>query len=89
MDCKGCRTAVNIKKYYWTKLCIIVNNAPKRNCPCQQCLVKTSCTVQCKDFVNLIKSIHKIGVSYNYKGIQADSYGFPTMHPTYQRITEI
>ena len=87
MDCKGCRTSLNIKKYYITKKCIIVNNSPQRNCPCQRCLVKSSCKVQCEDFINLIKSIHAFKtISYNYKNIQAGSYGFPTINPAYERV---
>ena len=86
MNCKGCLTAIRMKTFE-RKICVIANNAPKRNCPCQQCLVKTTCDKQCEDFITLLKSIHKFKkLSYDYKKIVAESYGFSTINPTYKQL---
>ena len=86
MNCKGCMSNIKIRKLT-NKECLIIRCAPKRKCPCQRCLVKCSCSVQCEDFINLLKSIFKFKtIGYDYKCIQANSYGFSTLNPTYRRI---
>ena len=83
MNCKGCLTK-NAMKEFEPKKCLIVSNAPNRNCPCQTCLVKSMCTSQCQEYIDLINSIHQIDISYDYKYIHKRDWGFDS-NPMYKR----
>ncbi len=87
MKCKGCMTSTKLRIYDLNK-CVIKNNSPKKSCPCYKCLVKTSCSVQCQDFKDVIKSIFNIKMGYNYKGVVSDTFPHINSHarPYYHRI---
>ena len=87
MNCKGCAT-VRLLECYEMDKCIIRNNAPKRNCPCETCLIKTTCFVQCDKFFDLIVSIFNMKPSYDYKNIdptELESY-YNSIIPYYRRL---
>ena len=46
-ECKGCHTG--------SKKCIVVHTLYKI-CPCSKCIVKTSCTDYCKEYIYSIRS---------------------------------
>ena len=90
MGCEGCKTKIDFRDYTIIDKCIIKNNAPKRKCPCQPCVIKPMCNVQCKQFNDLVVSIFKIETSYDYKGLlkEPKSYnGNPVARPYYNRRT--
>ena len=86
MNCKGCRTKIYTKKFKKITTCIIQANAPKRKCPCQVCIIKPMCSEQCKPFYDLIESIFKISISYNYKSEALSPFPFAQNRPYYNRI---
>lgn len=69
MSCKGCRTNIDTSQFIRLNKCIIRTNAPKRKCSCEVCIIKPICCNQCKDFYNLLVSIFKITLSYDYKSV--------------------
>jgi len=69
MDCKGCKTKRDTKPFRTTNKCIIQTNAPKRHCPCGNCIVKPMCKNECELFHNLIVSIFRMSISYDYKSV--------------------
>jgi hypothetical protein len=85
MNCKGCKTKINTIKFKNITTCIIETNAPKRKCPCELCVVKPMCSIQCKPFYDLVVSIFKMSISYDYKGVCKGSPNFRTLIPYYNR----
>ncbi len=81
MNCKGCATARDLAKYEETKQCVIINNSPERNCPCQECLVKAICVLHCEKFKKLFFMIFGIEPSYDYKCINHEQ---PMFKPYYK-----
>ncbi len=70
MSCKGCRTYRTVNSGYVMDKCIIKNNAPKKSCPCELCIVKTTCNRTCNDFDRAARSIFKMKLWYDYKNIE-------------------
>lgn len=69
MSCEGCKTKIDTKQFRGISKCVIKTNAPKRNCPCESCVVKPMCSRQCKPFYDLVASIFKMSLSYDYKAV--------------------
>ena len=75
--CKGCKTSrLLFENGIKLSKCIVKNNAPKRKCPCEDCLIKVTCYIQCDNFSQCVKSIFNIHISYNYKYIIQPRYSF-------------
>jgi hypothetical protein len=81
MSCKGCKTKIDASQFIRVNKCIIRTNTPNKNCPCEVCVIKPMCSDQCEDFYNLLVSIFKISLSYDYKSVSPDK---PTAHLIYQ-----
>jgi len=83
-DCKGCLTNILVRNYKEINKCIIKNNAPKRTCPCQKCLVKTNCNKQCEEFKETTTSIWGYKLSNDYKAVYnaTVSYGLKPYYHT-------
>jgi hypothetical protein len=82
MNCKGCRTLSLIYEYnIERKKCILKTVAPTEECPCWNCLIKTTCFKQCDDFIELLEFVFEMKLSYDYKCVlKPDStyyYGVP------------
>ena len=86
MNCKGCRAETYTSQFKKISTCIIQANAPKRKCPCEFCIVKPMCSEQCKPFYDLVASIFKISLSYDYKSISKFPGNFTTEIPFYNRF---
>ena len=91
MTCKGCRT-LSIMVDHKIKVvgCIIQINAPKKiiKCPCRECIVKTSCFIQCQKFKDLCQSIFELRISYDYKNVKVQD-GYNHSYPErayYERL---
>lgn len=84
MNCKGCRTEGLIEEHSVTKACVVKQNAPKRNCPCEDCIVKTACFNQCDKFQSLVRSIFNLPLSYDYKYVYESQ--FASRHANYKHI---
>jgi hypothetical protein len=68
MNCKGCRTLGLFHEYkIEIKKCILKSIAPKEECPCWNCLIKTTCFKQCNNFKETLELIVEIPTSYDYK----------------------
>jgi len=87
MNCNGCATARDIKRFLDINECVIKHNAPKRACPCEICLVKTTCQTRCESFNNLFKSIFKCPPSYDYKCISSDNLVYNNKYRPFYKST--
>jgi len=94
IPCKGCLTNIIARKHTKTNKCIIKTNAPKRTCPCQKCLVKTTCNDQCEEFKETVTTIFSFKLSYDYKAVvDPPLYGLERqrgyfIRPYYKRIPD-
>jgi hypothetical protein len=94
IKCRGCLTSIIARSHTQTKKCVIKNNAPKKKCPCQKCLVKTTCGNQCEEFEATVKSIFNFKLSYDYKAIiDPPLYGLERqrgvfIRPYYKRLID-
>ena len=78
MKCEGCKTKRDIYKSTGVEnmQCILKTNAPKRCCPCSNCIVKPMCTMQCDRFKSVLQSIFELPLSYNYKSIHPPQHAW-------------
>jgi len=89
--CRGCKTRSTLSHlqhdYYEVKRCLISHNSPKKikDCPCQKCIIAGMCEDQCEDFYNLLVSIYRMELFYNYKKYTIEQYSYGTSRPYPQR----
>ena len=86
MGCEGCKTKIKTGQFRNINKCVIQTNAPKRNCPCESCIVKPMCSKQCKPFYDLVASIFKMSLSYDYKAVGPLADVLHTKTPYYNRL---
>lgn len=93
MQCNGCFTKITIDKFKYIEVseCVLKANAPKKKCPCQNCIVKVTCKTQCDAFALAVHTIFNSAkkLSYDYKAIDegaGSSYSGRKVRPYYKRI---